>query len=282
MTTWASRCRTRPAEEHDRTVRVATWSLRTDTAVDPPPWPDRLPEVAAVIGDLAPHVLGTQDASAHMLEELDAHLPSRYAWLGEGRLGARSDGFTAVFYDTARFNLLSWRTWWLSDRPRVPGSVGWGAAVPRTATTVRLRDAGDGTAYTFVNTHLDHESTPARVEGARMLVESLRKCPAIVVGDFSAAAGSSDTYTVMVGGGLVDAVEPHAPAGRGLGTFPNFGPAVAGAPRVDWVLTTPDLTSTDACVVDVTGRTVPPSDHLPVVADLVPAGVGDPLARRPA
>ena len=250
-------------------MRVATWNLRTDTALDPPHWPERLPVVAGVVEELAPHVLGTQEASARMLDDLAAHLPSRYAWLGEGRLGAHNDEFTAVFYDTARFDLLSWRTWWLSDRPRVPGSVAWGAAYPRTATTVRLRDAGDGTTYTIVNAHLDNVSAPARVEEARLVAESVRRGRSVVVGDFNAPAGSSDAYALLDAAGLVDAVAGHEPPEGVLGTFPGFGPAVAGAARIDWVFTTPDLVATDAQVVDVTRCGVAPSDHLPVVADLI-------------
>jgi endonuclease/exonuclease/phosphatase family metal-dependent hydrolase len=251
----------------DRTMRVMTWNLRTETALEPPHWPDRLEGVVSVIEELGPHVLGTQEASARMLDDLAAHLPSRYGWLGEGRLGARNDEFTAVIYDTARFDLLSWRTWWLSDRTEVPGSTAWGAAYPRTATTVRLRDAGDHTTYTFVNAHLDDVSELARLEGARLLAGSLGHDPSVLLGDFNAEAGASEPHAALLDAGLVDAVAPHVTAAT-PGTFPALGPVVPGGPRVDWVLTTPDLVSTDARVVDVGGREPVPSDHLPVVVDL--------------
>jgi endonuclease/exonuclease/phosphatase family metal-dependent hydrolase len=255
-------------------MRVVTWNLRTDTATEPPHWPARLPEVARVLTDLAPHVIGTQEGSARMLDDLAAGLPDRYAWVGEGRRGGRSDEFTAVFYDTSRLELLASRTTWLSHRPDVPGTFSWGSAFPRTATTVRLHDRVDDTAYTVVNTHLDHVSARARAEGARLIAAALSDGPAIVLGDFNAPADPSDAdgpYAVLTGGDLVDAVGLHLPAGGGVGTFTDFADPVVGAPRIDWVLVSRDLEVTAARVVtDVADGEVHPSDHLPVVADVTP------------
>ena len=260
-------------------MRVVTWNLRTDTAAEPPHWPDRLPEVARVLTDLAPHVIGTQEGSARMLDDLAASLPDRYAWVGEGRRGGRSDEFTAVFYDTSRLELLTSRTTWLSEQPDAPGTLSWGSAFPRTATTLRLRDRADGTAYTVVDTHLDHVSARARAEGARLIAASLPDGPAIVVGDFNAPADPSDAegpyaaLTALTGGALVDAVGLHAPEGGSVGTFTDFAAPVVGAPRIDWVLVSRDLEVTAARVVtDVAAGGVHPSDHLPVVADVAPRG----------
>ena len=253
-------------------MRVVTWNLRTDTAAEPPHWPARLPGVASVLTDLAPDVIGTQEGSARMLDDLAGSLPSRYAWVGEGRRGGRSDEFTAVFYDTARLELLGHRTSWLSERPDVPGTFSWGSAFPRTATTLRVRDLTDGTAYTVVNTHLDHVSASAREEGARLIAAALRGGPTIVMGDFNAAADVSPPegpYAVLTAAGLVDAVALHLPDGGGVGTFTDFADAVVGAPRIDWVLVSRDLTVSAAGVVtDVAAGGVHPSDHLPVVADV--------------
>ena len=230
----------------DGAMRVVTWNLRTDTAVDPPHWPDRLPLVAEVLGELAPHVIGTQEGSARMLDDLAASLPSRYAWVGEGRRGGRIDEFTAVFYDTARLDLLASRTTWLSERPDVPGTRGWDAAYPRTATTLRVRDLADGTAYTVVNTHLDNVGAQARLESARLIASGLRERPTVVLGDFNAPAHDTDDtydsderegpYAVLLASGLRDVLAGRGPENGTVGTFTDFGPPVVGAPRIDWVL----------------------------------------------
>ena len=255
-------------------MRVVTWNLRTDTAVEPPHWRDRLPVVARTLVGLAPHVIGTQEGSARMLDELAARLPSRWAWVGEGRRGGRTDEFTAVFYDTARLELLTSGTTWLSDRPDVPGTVAWGSAFPRTATTLRVRDRADGTAYTVVNTHLDHVSARARAEGARLIASGLRGGPAIVLGDFNAPVDDADDsgpYAVLTAAGLVDAVALHVPEDGSVGTFTDFAAPVVGAPRIDWVLVGGGLVVTAARVVtEVAGSHPHASDHLPVVADVEP------------
>ncbi|WP_404389938.1 endonuclease/exonuclease/phosphatase family protein [Humibacillus xanthopallidus] len=255
-------------------MRVVTWNLRTDTAAEPPHWPDRLPEVARVLTDLAPHVIGTQEGSARMLDDLAASLPDRYAWVGEGRRGGHDDEFTAVFYDTSRLELLTSRTTWLSEQPDVAGTLSWGSAFPRTATTLRLRDRADDAAYTVVDTHLDHVSARARAEGARLIAASLPHGPAIVLGDFNAPADPSDPegpYAVLTAAGLGDAVALHLRGGVSVGTFTDFADPVVGAERIDWVLVSRDLEVIAARVVtDVAAGGVHPSDHLPVVADVAP------------
>ena len=259
-------------------MRVVTWNLRTDTAVEPPHWPDRLPDVAAVLADLAPHVVGTQEGSAAMLDDLAAALPARYTWVGEGRRGGRQDELTAVLVDTTRLEVLSWATTWLSEQPGVPGSVAWGAAFPRTMTWVRLRDRRTGTAYTVVNTHLDHVSAEARVRAAGLIVAALPDEPTVVLGDFNAPAepGPEGPYAVLLGSGLFDAVALHAPTDGSLGTFTDFAEPRVGAPRIDWVLASTGLRVEAARVVadGVLGEALDdgrhPSDHLPVVADVVP------------
>ena len=260
-------------------MRAVTWNLRTDTAVDPPHWPDRRADVAAVLTELEPHVIGTQEGSAAMLDDLVAALPDRYAWVGEGRAGGRRDELTAVVYDTERLDVSGWVTSWLSETPDVAGSRSWGSAYPRTATTVSLLDRLDGTAYTVVNTHLDNISRRARREAAAILARSLPEGPTVVMGDFNspAAVGDEDgPYAVLTGAGLVDALALHEPAGGWVGTFPDFADPVVGAARIDWVLVSPDLRVDAARVVAdgalglAAAHRRPASDHLPLVVDVTP------------
>lgn len=261
-------------------MRVVTWNLRTETAVDPPHWPDRLPDVAAVLTALEPDVIGTQEGSAGMLDELTAALGERWTWVGEGRRGGREDELTAVLVDSSRVELLAWRTSWLSETPDVPASSSWGSAFPRTATTVRLRDRADGTAYIVVNTHLDHVSERARREGASFVAAGVPGRRTVVVGDFNAPADpahASGPYAVLTGAGLVDAVAWVDAGDTSVGTFPDFAAPVVGGDRIDWVLTSPDLEVGSARVVvdgplgDALARGRHPSDHLPVAVDVTPA-----------
>lgn len=257
-------------------MRVVSWNLLTDTATDPPPWAERLPLVVAVLTDLAPHAVGTQEGSVAMLDDLAEALGERWVWVGEGRRGGRDDELTAVLVDTDRLEVRAWRTRWLSPTPEVPASTGWEAAFPRTLTEVHVRDRRDGTAYLLVNTHLDHVSGQARREGARLVAAAAAGGGAVVTGDFNAPADPADAagpYAVLTATGLVDAVAVHD-GDRSVGSFPAFAAPVVGAERIDWVLASPDLEVSAARVVAdgvlgaAAARGQHASDHLPVVADV--------------
>jgi endonuclease/exonuclease/phosphatase family metal-dependent hydrolase len=137
-----------------------------------------------------------------------------------------------------------------------------------------VRDIADDTAYTVVCTHLDHVSVRARGEGARLVAAALPHEPVVVLGDFNAPADLTDAdgpYAVLTAAGLVDAVALHEQEGGLVGTFTDFAEPVVGAPRIDWVLVRGDLAVEAAWVVTDVARNDPhPSDHLPVVADVVP------------
>ena len=53
-----------------------TWNLLTETATHRPPWSVRGPAVAQRITELAPAVLGTQEGSRSMLDDLVSRLPA--------------------------------------------------------------------------------------------------------------------------------------------------------------------------------------------------------------
>ena len=105
---------------------------------------------------------------------------------------------------------------WLSDSPGVPGSVAWGAHLPRMALSVPLRhppaagtaaaasatadvdvDSGDdGWRIRVFNTHLDHESPEARRRGAALVLARMREAAA------GAAAGSPEQEVQLLFGDM--------------------------------------------------------------------------------
>lgn len=134
-----------------------------------------------------------------------------------------------------------------------------------------------------LNTHLDHISERARVEGARLIIERLDDeqragAAAVVTGDFNAPIGSA-TYRLFADAGFVDA---HLACGNDDEPSKSFtyhgfqGEAFRGsdaAPRrIDWVLLR-DGASTRvgarSCeIVRDAAPPVYPSDHYPVVAEI--------------
>jgi endonuclease/exonuclease/phosphatase family metal-dependent hydrolase len=245
-----------------------TWNLLTETSVDAPAWPVRAPTIAARVIALAPAVLGVQEGSCAVLDDLVSRLPSGYRWVGEGRLGRDQDEHGAVVYDTTVLTLLDLRHRWLSPTPEIPGSIAPDADLPRMLTAARFHHADSGALLTVVNVHLDHVGVRARVDGAAQVAAEVNGST-VVLGDFNDVAEGSDAYQVLTGRGLVDALAPRDRPAQRRATFTGLDPNSPGeGEQIDWVLITPDLTVAEAWVEDL-GSDPPPSDHRPVVVDLL-------------
>jgi endonuclease/exonuclease/phosphatase family metal-dependent hydrolase len=134
-----------------------------------------------------------------------------------------------------------------------------------------------------LNTHLDHISERARVEGARLIVERLAAAEAdgsaaIVTGDFNAPV-ASPTYELFRAAGFGDAhvLCANDDAAAPAFTYHGFqGEAFRGsdAPprRIDWImLRDGDATKLRAERCEIVRDAQPPvypSDHFPVVAEV--------------
>ncbi|KPI08323.1 Endonuclease/exonuclease/phosphatase [Actinobacteria bacterium OK074] len=254
-------------------LHVMTYNLRFASSTGDHRWAHRRPAMRELLLRAGPHVLGTQEGLYHQLREIGADLGPHYAWIGTGRGGGSRDEFAALFYDVRRLAPVAYDHFWLSDTPEVINSNTWGADQPRMATWVRFRDrAAAGREFYVLNTHLDHVSQYARERSARLLAHRIagfdRSLPVVVTGDFNAHAHSNPVYATLLGAGLVDTWETAAERGPLYGTFQNFGAPLPGGDRIDWILTTPGVTTQWARIdtFQVDGRF--PSDHLPVRASL--------------
>ncbi len=277
-------------------LRVMTFNVRYGTADDgPDSWATRRARLVETVRAFSPDVLGTQECLAAQADDLRAAFPE-YAFVGVGRDdGARAGEMCAIFYRRDRFTKLAEGHFWLSDTPRVPGSVGWDAALTRMATWVELRDIHDPRALFHVyDTHFDHMGGEARMRSAQLVADSIAAMSgfrrAIVMGDFNAPARLGNVpspYAVLTERSLADSA--GRPAGRAAGpasrgalldayralhpgndeeaTYHGFTGGTRGD-RVDWILATEDLIPIECRIVRdrVDGRY--PSDHFPVMAIL--------------
>ena len=159
-----------------------------------------------------------------------------------------------------------------SITPDVIGSATWGNEISRMIIWARLRDVETDTEFAAINTHFDHQSEPSRQKSAEAMVDlfeggELDGLPTIVTGDFNSPAGDSAAYTTLVTDGpTVDtwetAAEQLTPA---WGTFLDYEEPEEGARRIDWILSTEDVTTHEAAINVSTGTDGRwPSDHAPV------------------
>jgi len=265
----------------DESLRVCTYNVRRDIADDSPyDWARRRDAVASTLRFHRPDLVGLQEPAADQYDDLRAALED-YAWAGESRgAGDREGEFCPVGYRRDRFDRLEGGTFWLSETPETPGSVGWDATYPRIATWVRLRDSLTDRRLVSLNTHFDHRGERAGRESARLVLDRLAAVcdgdPALVGGDFNCTPGG-EPYAILVGereseSPLVDAREatPHRPHGPAT-TRTDFESLVPDT-RIDHVFLADCDVRGYAVATDMGGDGWYPSDHLPVVVDFSVGG----------
>lgn len=254
-----------------RPLRVVTFNIRLGIADDgPDSWPHRKPRVAALMQALCPDILAVQEAYDFQLEFLMETLSD--FWLeGVGREdGEREGEWSAVLGRRGRLTPAAAGTFWFSDTPDVPGSLGPGARCTRTATWVQIFDDALRVPFTVVNQHWDHESDAARKLAARMLAARLPSLadgrPVVVAGDFNCGEDDPAIGALLEGLPLRNAyreIEVSAPAD----TFHGFtGEPLPG--MIDQILVSSEWRVVAAGVERRRFAGGWPSDHFPVWADI--------------
>lgn len=245
-------------------------------------WEKRAALVAQVIRQNSPDIMGTQELTTVSLSDMQRLLPE-YSYVGQGRGGGMSGEFSAIFYRSDRFTLLQDETFWLSQTPEHP-SRAWLALFPRICTTCRLRATDDsGTVLQIYNTHLDHISYFARVNGLKLIIEHILqhqqkdgKVPVVLMGDFNATPNSK---TIRAWNRYLLGTEQWAPTNNSynmlmqnapgeLGrSYHGFKGAVTGHP-IDYIFTSKDISLRAVAIRRDNFNHCFPSDHYPVIAEL--------------
>lgn len=251
---------------------VVTYNLRYASATGENAWPVRRPVMRALLQELKPDVMGTQEGLYGQLQEIAADQPD-LDWIGLGRDGGSRGEFMAIFYRRDRFEPLEYDHFWLSDTPLVMGSSTWGNTNRRMVTWVLFRDRRTGRNFYFWNTHLDHALQPAREKAAALILDRIRAdapaaTPLLLVGDFNAVAGKNPVYDLLVrDGGLTDTWTTAAVRrNEAMNSFNGFQKARADGQRIDWILTRgpASVRATEIVTFERDGQW--PSDHFPVAA----------------
>lgn len=115
--------------------------------------------------------------SSTALEEC-ASATDEWAYIGVGREdGATVGEYSPILYRPAVFNLLSYHTLWLSETPDKP-SKGWDSSSTRLVTIglFQYRQGPSKDKHILVmNTHLDDQGAKARLEGAKLILNTMRQ-----------------------------------------------------------------------------------------------------------
>jgi endonuclease/exonuclease/phosphatase family metal-dependent hydrolase len=252
----------------------------------PNAWPERAALNVETIRRRAPGVIGFQELQSGNLETYTQTL-KRYDHVPGPEYGdGARPSLNAIFFDWERLGLLDAGGFWLSETPE-RYSASWDSRVVRSANWAYFEPHDAGPSFLYLNTHLDHVSKQARVEGSRLIVrkiaEVLRRCgdetPVVVTGDFNCRPGTP-TYRNFVENGFVDT---YLAAGNEDGdnahTFHAFrGPRYRdarpdlGPRRIDWIMLKDAgqrlRAGRHSILRDHNGERYP-SDHYPVLAQLM-------------
>lgn len=258
-------------------VGVLSFNVRYGTAPDgPDAWQHREYLVQDVIRRADSDFVGLQEALRFQIDAIRAALPG-YGEVGAGREDGRNTGeYSAILYQSDRWEVGASGTFWLSDTPHVPGSRSWGNEITRIVTWARFVETKSGRAVWVYNTHLDHESQPSRLKSAALLASRIAQReppdPVIVTGDFNAGEDNPAILYLKNANGrspvkLVDTfrvLHPHADA---VGTFNAFEGRLDG-PKIDYVFVEPDARVREAGIIREQRDGRYPSDHYPVYAEI--------------
>ena len=265
----------------EQPLTVMSFNIRYGTADDGENrWEMRRPLLMKVLADEQADIIGLQEALHSQIEQIVEAMPV-YAFVGVGRDDGRTAGeYSAILYRRERLRVLESGTFWFSNTPSRPASTSWGNRIPRICTWARFADAG-GRRFHVYNAHLDHESQPSRERSVRLLADRIGQRrgseePVLVTGDFNADEQNPATRWLLgerVAGmprrarvRLVDTFRRLHPDARTVGTFTGFEFGRVDERKIDYVLTSPEVTVLAARIVQTSRDGRYPSDHFPVVA----------------
>lgn len=257
-------------------IRVLTFNIRYDEPRDGVnAWANRKKKVADVIRFHKADLIGVQEALLSQLRDLEVLLPD-IAWCGVGRTDGQEAGeYSAILYKKSRFRLIDTGTFWLSEKPDVPGSKGWDAAYPRIVTWAKLRDRVTGKTFVHFNTHFDHVGERARAESSSLILKKAGeihgKGPFVVTGDFNVVENSGAYKTIIAGTPTIKVVDTRYASAKGHfggnSTFSAFKELEPGR-TIDYVFVKEGIAVLEHGTLSDRWDGLWASDHLPVLAEI--------------
>lgn len=218
------------------------------------------------IAQQAPGIIGFQEVTKWQYDYLVDTMPGYDSVITYRDDTNRSEG-CPVFYSTSLYTLVDKGSFWLSETPDVM-SKDWGSGCYRVCSYVILTDNNSGKNFVVFNTHLDHVSDEARINGIHVVLEKIAAfgdLPSVIMGDFNAEEGSV-TYN-NVTENFLDARYETANT-TDMGTFQNWG-QIEGGRRIDYfMISKTGFNVLRYDVVDIVHGGAYVSDHSPIVLDL--------------
>ena len=240
-------------------ANVRTWSP-TDTFKKS--WLYRADLVIKNVKSAEPDIIGFQEVTKHHYAYLCDSLKGYDNILTYRDNSALSEG-CPIFYSSERFGLKDKGSFWLSETPEKM-SKDWGAACYRICSYAILKDKQSGKELVVFNTHLDHVSDEARINGINVVLEKIQQfgnLPSIIMGDFNADESSS-TYKAATEN-FLDAKYQTDNTMKGA-TYQAFGKQLDRENIDYFMISKTGIKVSEYKIIDKTYDGVYPSDHFPI------------------
>ena len=143
-----------------------------------------------------------------------------------------------IFWRTDRFEKIDGGSFWLSETPEVM-SKDWGSSHYRICVYVILRDKVTNKEFAIFNTHLDHVSDEARINGIKVVLDKISELgdlPSYLMGDMNA---TDDTETILSTKNDFDDAKVISPVTEDTRTFHGWGDPEENE-RIEYVLISKD------------------------------------------
>ncbi len=253
------------------TFNIATYNIRYKNEKDGPnQWTHRVDHLKSLIVYHDFDIFGTQEGLKEQLDDL-AELDG-YNYFGLGRDDGKEAGeHSAIFYKYNKFELLEHGDFWLSQTPKEP-SFGWDAACKRICTWGLFKSKATGSEFYMFNVHFDHRGPEAKLNSAKLLIERVKEIAGnekvFVTGDFNLTPETEGIQIMKKG--LLDSREiskqsPYGPLGTGNGFDINR----ELIKRIDYIFVNNGISVNKYATLSDTYNNRYPSDHLPVVVEVV-------------
>ncbi|MBR2860128.1 MAG: endonuclease/exonuclease/phosphatase family protein [Alistipes sp.] len=161
-------------------IKIMSFNVRTKTSNDTGinHWDERKEACVAVVKDHKPTIIGYQEAQYNsQWVYLKNQLAADYESYGVNRSDGKESGsgeVVGIMWDPKIVKKIEVGTFWLSETPDTP-SKGWDARYYRTATWGLFEHLPTGKQFFYINTHLDHESVTAQVEGMKLIANKFKE-----------------------------------------------------------------------------------------------------------
>ena len=252
----------------DGEVRVMSCNVRCLSPLDlgKKNWFYRADLILSNIEKETPGIIGFQEVTTWQYDYLCETLTGFDSVITYRDDALNSEG-CPIFYQTDLYSLIDKGSFWLSETPDVM-SKDWGAAHYRICSYVILKDNATEKEFVVFNTHLDHVSDEARINGIGVVLDKIAEfggLPAVLMGDLNAEE-SSETYRSATEY-FLDAKYQTENTMKSC-TYQNWGEAL-DRNCIDYVMVSfSGFTVNSYKVVTDTYDGVYPSDHFPLSVSL--------------